>query len=700
VIGGRRARQPLPAVTLVAAAAATATVVSAVPLFLGTRAEEIILAHVAAAIVFFSALAIKLALLGSRARLGRARRVWRLLLAQLGGALAAYTLLTGVVVLLDPAWSDQHLAASFWLSVVVIAHARQYRTRLRAFLGRSHTGDRELQHRLRRLDAATLSLLDLSVRKRLSDSRLALLLGTTVTEIRQRRRRAVTQLGTKEPRIERRLQRLPPEAWRLPPRLPRRKRLVVVGGGMAGHAVVKHMATRPGWQITLLGEEGVMPYNRIGLSQVLEDPRSAGALSLSPHRWYEEAAVEVGLRAPVSAVDLDGRRVIDERGRDHRYDALVMATGSRAFLPPIAGIEQSHVIGYRTLRDAERISAIARRARTAVVIGGGLLGLEAAAALSTRGLGVTVVEAAGRLMAEHLDHAAAALLRRSLTWLGIETALGTHVTDITASGVRLSNGTTLIADLVVVAAGIRTETALARSAGLHVERGIVVDDHMRTTAAAVWAVGECAQHRGVVHGLWAPLTEQVQAAVASIDGRSLPFRPRPRQTKLKVAGVEVYSAGRTTSTDGDDEILRSDGRRGTYAKLVVEGDRLVGAILVGNAAAASSLSELIAGGGPVPADVLDGSDVQRSRQVPGRRPPEVELMCRCAGVSRERIEGVIADGAFSVEDVGYATGAGMGCGSCVASVARVLERRGRSARTEGQVSGGSSSASRSKRASA
>lgn len=664
---------------LVVLLAAAVTAVTAVPLFAGQRAGLLVNVHVVAAVVFFLALGVKLALLGARVRPGRARRLWPLLIAQMGGLLAAYTLLTGVLVVLDPAWSDQHLAAAFWLGVVVAFHTRQYAGRLRALVRRSPSAQPGLRAALRHLDAPTLALLDLSVRKRLSDGELATVLGTGVVEVRHRREHALERLAGEGGGIERRLRRLPPGAWTLPARRRPARRLVIVGGGMAGHAIVEHMVARQGWRVTLLSEEDAEPYNRIGLSQVVRDRRSAQRLALRPSGWYADAGVDVRLSAGAIAIDVDRRRVTDATGAEHGYDALVLATGSRAFLPPIPGIELDHVVGYRTLRDAERIAARAGHAQTAVVIGGGLLGLEAAAALSQRGLAVTVIQAAARLMARQLDDGAASMLQRSLARMGLESLVAATVSDITPSQLRLADGNTLGAELVVVAAGIRAETALARGAGLDVGRGIIVDDHMRTSAAEVWAVGECVEHRGIVHGLWPPVAEQVRAAMASLDGDPMPFTPSPPQTRLKVAGLELFATGRTTPQDGEDEIIRSDGRSGTYAKLVIDGDRLVGAALLGDTTAAGRLGRLVATGGPVPFDALDRPVETRGGQRPQRDlPPSDEVICHCMAVSRGRIERAIDQGDLeSVDRVAAATGAATGCGSCAPTVARIIDERRR-----------------------
>lgn len=675
--GAGRMPSQLRAATGAVLVAGGVTATTAAALFVGARATPVVVGHLVAAAGFFIALAVKLALLGARARPGRARRLWRLLVAQLGGALAGYTLLTGILLLLDPAWSDQHLAASFWLGVVVVVHTRHYAGRLR---GARPAGapPAELGAALRRLDAPAIAVLDLSVRKGICASGLAETLGLDADMVSDRRREALERLGGAAD-LERRLRGLPDSAWLLPPGSRRGRRLVIVGGGMAGQAVAEQMAARGGWQITLLAEEDVRPYNRIALSDRVRDEASAERLAARPAAWYSEAGVTLCVGAAATSVDTVGRTVTDRSGVERRYDALVLATGSRAFVPPIPGAEREHVVAYRTLRDAARMSAAARRGGAAVVIGGGLLGLEAAAALSARGLAVTVIEAADRLMPQQLDDGASALLRRALSRLGVETVLATSVHEITATRVRLGDQSSISAELVVVAAGIRAETALARAAGLDVGRGITVDDELRTSDARIWAVGECAQHRGVVHGLWAPIFEQVRAMTASLDGEPSPFVPSPPHATLKVAGLELVSLGRTLAGSGEDEVIRSDGRRGSYTKLVVDADRLVGAILLGDTSQADRLRALMASGERLPADVLEVAGPTREVEHASRGGwAQQDTVCACMAVSRQRVETAIdTDGLRTVEDVAAATSATTGCGGCAATVAGLIDRHQR-----------------------
>lgn len=612
------------------------TAMTAAVLFAGFGSGPVVTVHMAAAACFFVALCAKLVLLGGRARPRRARRLWRLLVAQLGGALAAYTLLTGVLVLMSSAWSDQHLAASFWLGVLVAVHIRHYARRLRRARG-VDASPAELSPALRRRDAPAIASLDVSV------------------------------------------PRGPEPALRasLPAGSRRRRRLLVVGGGMAGQAVAERMAEREGWSVTLLAEEDIRPYNRIALSGRVRGETSAEQLALRPAGWYLQSGVTLCLGAGAVKVDAAQRMVTDCTGAEHAYDALVLATGSRAFVPPITGADLEHVVAYRTLRDADTISAAAGRIDTAVVIGGGLLGLEAAAALAARNLAVTAIETSDRLMPQQLDDGASTLLRGALSRIGIETVLGAGVHEITASHVRLKDGRRFPAGLVVVAAGIRAETALARTAGLQVARGIAVDDQMRTSAAGIWAVGECAEHRGVVHGLWTPIVAQLDAVTAALDGVPSEFVPRSQQATLKVAGLELMSLGRTSAGPGDDEVIHSDGRRGRYAKLVIDGDRLVGAILLGDTTQAGRLRTLMSSGEPLPADVLQTAGPPRGdeRESRGSQGDE-DTVCVCMAVSRGRIADAIDAGALrSVREVAAATGATTGCGGCTATVASMLAPR-------------------------
>jgi ferredoxin-nitrate reductase len=447
--------------------------------------------------------------------------------------------------------------------------------------------------------------------------------------------------------------------------------LVVVGTGMAGLEVVEEVRRRESHgraRVTMLGEEPGPTYNRMLLSKLLARGCDPGDLELRGKDWYTELDVDLRANCPARAIDLERRVVYDGRGGKHPYDQLVLATGSRPVRPPISGVKQPHVFLFRTQRDVDRIAARSRRARHAVVVGGGLLGLEAAAGLREHGVEVTVVEAADRLMPQQLDAGGAAILQRELADLGIHAITGCGVATIWLDRVRLHNGDEVRADLVVIAVGIKAETSLARAAGIETGRGILVDDELRTSAPGVFAVGECAEHRGTVYGLWAPLGEQARAAGAAIVGDPGAFLGSVPATTLKVAGVDVFAGGSQLAAEGQDELVWSDGRRGVYRKLVLDGERLVGALLVGDTSLARELSVLLRSGGVCPATLLDPTSTTEPVA-----PSDTQVICSCNSVTRGAImDAVRARKLKTLAQVAQATRASTGCGSCAGDVETLL----------------------------
>ncbi len=454
------------------------------------------------------------------------------------------------------------------------------------------------------------------------------------------------------------------------------RRLVVVGTGMAGLTVVEEVLRRQTgsvsepWQITMLGEEPGVVYNRMLLSKLLARTCGPEELELRPAAWYSGRGVDLHGGLPAAGLDLGERVVVDSAGARHPYDTLVLATGSRPFLPPIEGVGLAHVHSFRTRRDSDEIVAGALAGGPAVVIGGGLLGLEAACGLIGRGIPVTIVELADRVMAQQLDRAAATMLARALEKLGLVLRLGRSVRAIESSEVTLDDGERLPARIVVVAAGVRAETRLAGEAGIAVGRGILVDDAMRAGAPGVFAVGECAEHRGVVEGLWAPIAEQSRVAGATIAGDPAGFQGMVPATTLKVAGVGLFAGGVSSASGAQDEVVFSDSRRGVHRKLVLDGDRLAGALLVGDTSQARKLSEYLRTGEPLPGELLEIGG--------GTAPPAVPsdpgtLVCSCNSVTRATIESAIRGGGLStVAAVGRMTRASTGCGSCAGDVEAIL----------------------------
>jgi len=467
----------------------------------------------------------------------------------------------------------------------------------------------------------------------------------------------------------------------------RRRRLVVVGTGMSGLRVAEEVLDRSptAFAVTMLGEEAGPTYNRILLSKVLARTAGPEDVELRPRSWYSSRDVDLRGGSPAQRVDLERRRVIGADGEVHSFDALVLATGSRPFVPPIPGAERPHVHAFRTTADARAIATAADRSQRAVVVGGGLLGLEAAAGLLAHDVEVSVVEVADRLMPQQLDHGGARTLGRALADLGVRAMVGRRVEEIADGEVVLDGGEAVPADLVVVAAGVRPEASLAAEAGIAVGRGILVDDELRTDAPGVWAVGECAEHRGEVYGLWAPLAEQARAAAAAVVGDPGGFAGAATATTLKIAGVDLFTGG-PAGADGDqDELLYHDSRSGVYRKLVMEGRRLVGALVVGDPRSSRRLTELLRTGADLPPGVI--APEAAGEEGAGEPPDEESILCSCNRKTRGEVLGAIrGEGLATLAEVASATGASTGCGSCAGEVEELLagHSSGRNTQVNGQ----------------
>ncbi|MGN6246172.1 MAG: FAD-dependent oxidoreductase [Motilibacteraceae bacterium] len=478
-----------------------------------------------------------------------------------------------------------------------------------------------------------------------------------------------------------------------------RPRVVVVGNGMAGARVVEELrAHDPGHllSVTVLGEEEHGAYNRILLSEVLAGRHRAEDIRLGTAGWHDVHDVELRLGHRVTGIDRQVRQVVVDDGTRVPYDVLVLATGSRPVLPPLDGLVQdgglvTGAYAFRTLDDCGRVLAglAERPVRRAVVLGGGLLGLEAARGLAGRGIDVVVVHAVGHLMERQLDPAAGGVLRRTLRGLGVSVRLGATSTGVLRgpdgrfAGVRLDDGSVVLADLLVVACGVRPETGVAAQAGLAVDRGVVVDDTLRSvTDPRVFALGECAQHDGQVYGLVAPAWEQAAVVAAQVTGAD-PGRRYPGSrtvTRLKAAGVDLAAMGESTADTetlldqpGVEVVQLSDPARGTYGKLVVRDGRLTGAILVGAPSAVPAVTQLYDRGAPLPPDrasLLLGPrrhSPAEATESPERM-PLATTVCRCNGVTKLRIQDAVLDGARTTQDVALATRATTGCGGCRSAV--------------------------------
>jgi len=471
-----------------------------------------------------------------------------------------------------------------------------------------------------------------------------------------------------------------------------KKRLVVVGNGMAGARLVDDVLARGGGSaldITMFGDEPYGNYNRILLSSVLAGTHDPKDIFINPLAWYEENAVRLHAGVRVSRIDREARRVYAAGDVAEPYDHLVIATGSTPFVPPVEGLNGSDgaprpgVFVFRTLDDCDRITQWARRSKRAVVIGGGLLGLEAARGLLNLGPEVHVVHLMPHLMEVQLDGSAGAILARTLRQMGVQVHLEKATTAILGregvSGLAFKDGSTLECDMVVISAGIRPNAGIAREAGLTVQRGIVVGDDLASPDdPAILAVGECAQHRGQVYGLVAPLWEQTAVLADRLTGRNPDalYEGSVVSTKLKVMGVELAVMGDREPRGEEDEVVTyAEPTRGVYKKLIVREGRLAGAILLGDSAVAPMLLQAFDRATRLPdarAELLFPASGAQPALAAADLPDDAQV-CNCNGVSKGRLVEAVRGGYRTVKAVCDVTRAGTGCGSCKPQVRAILE---------------------------
>jgi nitrite reductase (NADH) large subunit len=376
---------------------------------------------------------------------------------------------------------------------------------------------------------------------------------------------------------------------------------VVVGNGMAGMRTVEELLRLAPdlYDITVVGSEPHGNYNRIQLSPVLAGELAVSDIMLHAPSWYQAQGITLRNACTATRIDRARREVHLDQGGTLPYDRLLLATGSSPFIPDIPGATLKGVVGYRDIADVEEMIRSARDFRHAVIIGGGLLGLEAAAGLAKRGMQVTVVHVTGWLMERQLDQCAAKTLQQALQVRGIEFLLDAQTAAFDGNSgrveaVRLKDGRTLQADVVVVAAGIRPRTALARDAKLQCNRGVLVNDALQTYDPRIYAVGECAEHRGIAYGLVAPLYEQALVCANHLAryGYST-YRGSRLSTRLKVTGIDVFSAGWFSPSAEAEDIVLFDPEALVYQRAVIQNDVLVGAVMVGDTSTAAWLLGLI-----------------------------------------------------------------------------------------------------------
>ena len=466
-------------------------------------------------------------------------------------------------------------------------------------------------------------------------------------------------------------------------------RLVVVGNGMAGIRTLEELLKLvPGmYDITVFGAEPHPNYNRILLSPVLAGEQDFEDIVLNPLSWYEDNGIRLHLGKQVTRIDRVHRRVIAADGTEAGYDRLLLATGSLPFILPVPGKDLKGVIGYRDIHDTQAMIDAAKVKKHAVVIGGGLLGLEAANGLMLRGMDVTVVHLAGWLLERQLDPVAGALLEKSLVERGLKFRLNTSTSELLGNdagevvGVRFSDGSEVPADLVVMAAGIRPNTALAQEAGIHCNRGIVVNDSLQTFDPRVYAVGECAAHRGIAYGLVAPLFEQAKVCANHLASFGIGiYKGSAVSTKLKVTGIDLFSAGEFMGGEGTEEIVLSDPAGGLYKKLVIRDDRLVGACLYGDTGDGAWYFRQIKDGVQIGdrRDTLAFGETALGDSGTGGQDrvaamADSDEVCGCNGVCKGTIvKAVREQGLFTVDEVKKHTKAASSCGSCTGLVEQIL----------------------------
>ncbi|MBO1221118.1 nitrite reductase large subunit NirB [Staphylococcus nepalensis] len=462
-----------------------------------------------------------------------------------------------------------------------------------------------------------------------------------------------------------------------------KKRLVMIGNGMAGLRTIEEILERDSeqYEITIIGKEPYPNYNRIMLSNILQKKMSVKETIMNSYQWYKTHGIELVTNDPVISVNREKKEIITEKNKQFHYDICIFATGSSAFVLPIPGSQLNSVIGWRTIDDTERMIEIAQTNKHAIVIGGGLLGLECARGLMDQGMEVTVIHLAEWLMEMQLDKKAGELLKADLEAQGMhfkmeartEKILGEH--DVT--GIELADGTTLKADLVVMAVGIRPYTQVAQSCGLEVNRGIVVNDFMRTSDESIYAVGECAEHRGQTYGLVAPLYEQGRVLADYLTHMPTEgYQGSTTFTSLKVSGCDLYSAGQIREDAEVKGIEIFDSVNKHYKKVFLKGDNIVGAVLYGDIEDGSRFFNMMKKKEETQ-DYTMVSLLHKGSESSGLNIADMaddETVCGCNGVNKGTIVDAITQNRLtSIDEVTQLTKAGNSCGKCKGQIGQILE---------------------------
>ncbi|MCD8871148.1 nitrite reductase large subunit NirB [Staphylococcus gallinarum] len=462
-----------------------------------------------------------------------------------------------------------------------------------------------------------------------------------------------------------------------------KERLVMIGNGMAGIRTIEEILERDDqkFEITIIGKEPYPNYNRIMLSNILQKKMTQTDIIMNDFDWYESHYIHLVIDDPVTEVDKLQKQVMTQSGLTFEYDICIFATGSKAFTLPIPGSTFPSVIGWRTLEDTEKMIEIAKTKKHAIVIGGGLLGLECARGLLDQGMEVTVIHLADWLMEMQLDKKAGMLLQNDLIAQGMKFKLNASteeiIGDTDVTGIRLADGTKLLADLVVMAVGIRPYNEVARQCGLEVNRGIVVNDYLQTSDDSIYAIGECVEHNGLVYGLVAPLYEQGQVLADYLtDRETTGYHGSTTFTSLKVSGCDLYSAGYIKEDDITKGIEMFDSVNMYYKKVFLREGKLVGAVLYGDVADGPRFFNMMKQDQSLDdytlVSMLHKGTETESNNVAALS--DDSTICGCNGVSKGKIVTAIKEeGLTSVDEVTKLTKAGNSCGKCKSQINELLQ---------------------------
>ncbi|AWB45130.1 nitrite reductase large subunit [Paenibacillus sp. CAA11] len=465
-----------------------------------------------------------------------------------------------------------------------------------------------------------------------------------------------------------------------------KEKLVVIGNGMAGIGTLEQiLKLSTAFEITVIGSEPHPNYNRIMLSYVLEGSKTVDDIVLNDWNWYKDNGITLHTGTTVEQIDSSAKEVVTNSGMRVPYDKVIIATGSNSFILPIPGSDKEGVVGFRDIADCEQMLLAAKQYNKAAVIGGGLLGLEAAKGLVQLGMDVTVVHLMNDLMERQLDSQAALMLKIELERQGIKFKMGAQTVELMGdnrvTGLRFADDTSLDADFVVMAVGIKPNVAVAKSSGIQVNRGIVVDDYMRTSAPGVYSVGECTEHRGVCYGLVAPLFEQGMVLAKHICGvETAGYEGSVVSTKLKISGVDVFSTGEFIEGPEHVVISSKDEWKRTYKKILLKDNVLVGAVLFGDVQDSATLQKLVKQGEVMTDELYDSLMGTGCCGGGGKKQASIETMaddeivCGCNGVTKRTIVDAITEqGMTTVDEIKACTGATRSCGGCKPVVEQILQ---------------------------